>query len=315
MSHMPTALKMMAAGYGELDQLRPYDVDVPEPGPGEVTIDVRAAGVNPADYKAISGNRGRDESKLPLPIGFEVAGVISALGPDTEIASGGGAVGDAVLAFRLSGGYAEAITVPAKDVFAKPDALGFPEAANLLLAGTTAADMLRVVPVEAGQTVVIHGASGAVGVSLLQQLVPLGVRAIGTASEHSFATVRRFGGEPVSYGDGLEERLRELGSFDAAFDCVGTDEAVDTSLALVGKDRLVTIAAHGRAQADGFTALGGSNPESAAYRDSVRQQLIDMAARGALVVPMAGTYPLRDAAKALERVGGQHPGGKLALIP
>jgi NADPH2:quinone reductase len=307
---MATATKMMAAGYGAPDQVQPYEVDVPEPGPGEVTIDVRAAGVNPADYKAVAGNRGRDEANLPLPIGFEVAGVVSAAGPET-----GFAIGDEVLAFRVSGGYTSAITVPAKDVFAKPEALDFPEAANLLLAACTAADMLRVVPVEPGQTVIVHGASGAVGVSLLQQLAPLGVRAIGTASEHNFDSVRRFGAEPVTYGEGLEERLREHGPFAAAFDCVGTDEAVDSSLALVGKDRLVTVAAQGRAQEEGFAALGGMNPESAAYRDQVRPQLIEMAARGALIVPMAGTYPLRDAAKALERVGGQHPGGKLALIP
>jgi NADPH2:quinone reductase len=310
MSHMATATKMMAAGYGAPDQVRPYEVDVPEPGPGEVTIDVRAAGVNPADYKAVAGNRGRDEANLPLPIGFEVAGVVSAAGPDS-----GFAAGDEVLAFRVSGGYTSAITVPAKDVFAKPEALDFPEAANLLLAACTAADMLRVVPVEPGQTVVVHGASGAVGVSLLQQLAPLGVRAIGTASEHNFDSIRRFGAEPVTYGEGLEARLREHGPFDAAFDCVGTDEAVDSSLALVGKDRLVTVAAQGRAQQEGFAALGGMNPESAAYRDTVRPQLIEMAARGALIVPMAGTYPLRDAANALERVGGQHPGGKVALIP
>jgi len=271
---------------------------------------VRAAGVNPADYKAVAGNRGRDEANLPLPIGFEVAGVVSATGPDT-----GFAAGDEVLAFRVSGGYTSAITVPAKDVFAKPEALDFPEAANLLLAACTAADMLRVVPVEPGQTVVVHGASGAVGVSLLQQLAPLGVRAIGTASEHNFDSVRRFGGEPMAYGDGLEARLRELGPFDGAFDCVGTDEAVDTSLALVAKERLVTIAASGRAQDEGFAALGGGRPESAAYRDEVRPHIIDMAARGALIVPMAGTYPLREAAKALERIAGQHPGGKLALIP
>ena len=309
---MPRATKMMAAGYGAPDQVRAYEVEVPEPGPGEVTIDVRAAGVNPADYKAVAGNRGRDEANLPLPIGFEVAGVISAAGPGTEFA-----VGDAVLSFRVRGGYAAAITVPAKDVFAKPDALDFPEAANLLLAGATAADMLRVVPVEAGQTVVIHGASGAVGVSLLQQLAPLGVRAIGTASERSFGTVRRFGGEPVVYGDGLEERLRELApdGVDGAFDCVGTDESVDTSLALVGKDRVVTIAASGRAEDEGFAAVGGTRPESAAYRDEVRARIIDIAARGELVVPIARTYPLREAAKALELIAGQHPGGKLALIP
>jgi NADPH:quinone reductase-like Zn-dependent oxidoreductase len=308
MSHMP--IRMMAAGYGAPDQVRPYEVDVPEPGPGELTIEVRAVGMNPADYNAVAGNRGRDEANLPLPIGFEVAGVVSAVGPGTDFA-----VGDEVLAFRVRGGYAEAITVPAKDVFAKPDALDFPEAANLLLAACTAADMLRVVPVERGQTVVIHGASGAVGVSLLQQLAPLGVRAVGTASGKRFETVRRFGGEPVSYGDGLEARLRELGPFDGAFDCVGTDEAVDSSLALVGPDRLVTIAAQGRAHADGFAALGGMSPESAAYRDEARPRLIEMAARGDLVVPIAATFPLRDAAKALELIAGQHPGGKLALIP
>jgi NADPH:quinone reductase len=303
-------LKMMAAGYGAPDQVRPYDVEVPAPGPGEVTIEVRAAGMNPADYKAVAGNRGRDESKLPLPIGFEVAGVIGAAGPDT-----GFEAGDEVLSFRVAGGYAEAITVPAKDVFPKPATLGFPEAANLLLAACTAADMLRVVPVESGQTVVVHGASGAVGVSLLQLLAPLGAHAIGTASERSFDTVRRFGGEPVAYGDGLEQRLRERGPIDGAFDCVGTDEAVDSSLALVGKDRLVTVAAAGRAQQDGFTALGGMNPESAAYRDTVRPHLIDMAARGELVVPIAKTFPLRDAPAALELLATQHPGGKLALIP
>ncbi len=309
---MRQVLKMMAPDYGRPFQMRPYDVDLPDPGPDEVTIDVRAAGMNPADYKAVSGVRGRDESKLPLPVGFEVAGVISAAGPAT-----GFDIGDAVLAFRIAGGYAEAVTVPAKDVFAKPDALDFPEAANLLLVGATAADMLRVVPVESGQTVVVHGASGGVGVSLLQQLAPLGVRAIGTASERHFQTVRRFGGEPVTYGDGLEQRLRELApdGIDAAFDCVGTDEAVDTSLALAGKDRLVTVAAQGRAERDGFAALGGMRPESAAFRDEVRGRLVDMASRGDLVVPMARTYPLREAAEALELLAGQHPGGKLALIP
>src|SRR3954447_8679575 len=100
MSHMPKATKMMAAGYGEPDQVQPYEVDVPEAGPGEVTIDVRAAGVNPADYKAGAGNRGRAGATLPLPIGFEVAGVVSAAGPDT-----GFTAGDEVLAFRVRDGY------------------------------------------------------------------------------------------------------------------------------------------------------------------------------------------------------------------
>jgi NADPH:quinone reductase-like Zn-dependent oxidoreductase len=173
------------------------------------------------------------------------------------------------------------------------------------------------VPPQAGTTVVIHGASGAVGVSLLQQLAPLGLRAIGTASPTNFDEVRRFGGEPVAYGDGLEGRLRDLApdGFAAAYDCVGTDEAVDVSLALVRPDRLVTIAAAGRAGEEGFEVVGASRPDSAAFRDSNRADLVDMAARGDLVVPVSRTYPLEEAAAALSFLAEGHPGGKLALIP
>ena len=103
-----------------------------------MTIEVRAAGLNPVDFKLFSGARGADPDALPLPVGLEVAGVLNAIGPDTEIASGGGEVGGGVLAFRVSGGYSSALTVPAADVFAKPATLDFPEAANLLLVGGTA---------------------------------------------------------------------------------------------------------------------------------------------------------------------------------
>jgi NADPH:quinone reductase-like Zn-dependent oxidoreductase len=314
---MTNAKAVVAASYGGPEVLEVRDVEVPAPGPGEVTIEVRAAGLNPVDYKLFSGARGADPDALPLPVGLEVAGVISAVGDGAEIATGGGAVGDEVLAFRVVGGCASSLNVPASDVFAKPATLDFPEAANLLLVGGTAADMLRVVPAEAGTTVVIHGASGAVGVSLLQQLEPLGVRAIGTASEANFDEVRRFGGEPVTYGDGLEQRLRELApeGFAAAYDCVGTDEAVDVSLALVGPENLVTIAAAPRAAADGFKAVGGADPESAAFRAANRAALVQLAADGKLVVPVARTFPLDEAVEALTLLAGQHPGGKLALIP
>ena len=118
-------------------------------------------------------------------------------------------------------------------MFAKPPGLDHPSAANLLLAGTTAAEMLHVTGVRAGETVVVHGASGAVGVSVLQQARELGVRCVGTASEHNFDTVRRFGGEPVVYGDGLADRLRAAApdGFAAALDTVGTDEAGDVTSA------------------------------------------------------------------------------------
>src|SRR3978361_1705998 len=139
-----TARQVLAPRYGGPEVLETVEETVTPAGPGQVTIEVRAVGLNPADYKMVAGAYSRDPPALPIRPGYEVAGVIAALGADTEIASGGGAVGDEVLAFRVQGGYSSVLTVPAQDVFAKPAALGFPEAANLLLAGTTGADMLRV---------------------------------------------------------------------------------------------------------------------------------------------------------------------------
>ncbi len=312
------ARRVIAPQFGGPEVLRVVEEEVPQPGPGQVRIEVRAAGVNPADYKGFSGRMNRDPGTLPIRPGYEVAGVVAELGADTELASGGGAVGDEVIAYRVSGGYASMLTVPAKDVFAKPAALDFPAAANLLLVGATAAEMLHVVEVKKGETILVHGASGAVGVSVLQQARHLGVRAIGTASERNFDLVWRFGGEPVAYGDGLRERVAELApdGIDAALDCVGTDEAVDVSLALVpSKERIVTIAAFARAQGEGFKVIGGGMPASAAFREAVRQHLIDLAASGDLVVPIARTYPLDQAAAALSFLAEGHPGGKLALVP
>src|SRR4051794_11790035 len=265
---------------GDLDVFTLEEYDVPPPGPGEVTVQVRAAGMNPADYKHIANG---DPADFPKAVGYEVAGVLTALGPDTQLASGGGEAGDEVLAFRVTGGWASALTVPARDVFTKPPSVSFEEAANLLLAGTTAAEMLHVTDVSEGETVLVHGASGSVGVSLLQQAALRGVRVIGTASEGRFDTVRGFGGQPVAYGDGLEQRVRDLApeGIAAALDCVGTDEAVDVSLALVAdRNRIVTIAAMQRAEADGIRVIGGAMPASKAFRDSVRGDLIGLAGDG-----------------------------------
>lgn len=317
MPSIRTAVQVIAPEYGGPDVLATIETELPPPGPGEVLIEVRACGVNPVDYKTFGGVRSADPAVLPIHPGFEVAGVIAAVGPATRIASGEAREGDAVLAFRVSGGYASAIVVPADDVFAKPDRLGFPEAANLLLVGATAAEMLEVVHAGEGDTLLVHGASGAVGVSVLQQARLLGARVIGTAGPDSFETVRRFGGEPVAYGDGLEERVRDAApdGIDAALDCVGTDEAVDVSLALADRDRVVTIAAFPRAQAEGFAAIGGSSPGSAEFRDNARPRLIALAESGDLVVPVARTYPLEQASEALAFLAEGHPGGKLALEP
>jgi len=305
----------MATSWGSPDEWEFADVAVPSPRAGEVTIRVRAAGVNPADAKHVAAQR--PGVTLPVPIGYEVSGELSAIGPDTRIGSGEARVGDEVLAFRVSGGYATELTVSAEKVFAKPSTLSHAEAANLLLAGATASEMLHVTRVAPGETILLHGASGAVGVMVLQLARLRGVRVIGTASSASFERVERFGGIPVAHGQGLSKRVTDAASepIAAALDAVGTDEAVDVSLELVAdRSRIVTIAAAGRAAVDGFVSIGGAMPASAAYRDGVRGELLRLAGASELVVPVAATYPLAEAREAVALVMGGHPGGKVALL-
>ncbi|MGO1508233.1 MAG: NADP-dependent oxidoreductase [Microbacterium sp.] len=307
----------IATSWGSPDTWEFVDHEPSAPDIGEITVRVHAAGVNPADAKHVAAPR--DGVELPVPIGYEVSGVVTAVGPDTQIGSGAVEVGDEILAFRIRGGYAEEVTIPAEKAFHKPDALSHPEASNLLLAGTTAAQMLAVTGAASGETILLHGASGAVGVSVLQQAALRGIRVIGTASRARFDEVRRFGGEPVEYGDGLAERIPALTDdpIAAGLDAVGTDEAIDVSLELVAdRSRIVTIAAAAaRAQAEEVQWIVGSQPESTRFRDEARAGLIDLASRGLLVVPMATTYPLGQAPEALRFLAEGHPGGKIALIP
>ncbi len=311
---MLTARQWIAADFGGPEVLQLREVEVSPPGPGEVTIAVRACGMNPADYKHFGP--GQDPRLLPLVIGYEAAGVITEVGPGAQLATGG-AAGDEVVAFQVLGGYATAITVPAKDVFAKPASLDFAQAANLLLAGTTAAELVATAAVAKGDTVLLHGAAGAVGASVLQQARLVGARVIGTASEPDFGVVEAFGGVPVSYHGDLAERVRLAApdGIDAVLDTVGSDDAVDASLALVSdRRRFVTLTAFRRAGAEGFVAIGASNPASGPFRANARAGMLSMAAAGSLTVRMARTFAFDDARDAVAMLAGPHPSGKLALV-
>jgi NADPH:quinone reductase-like Zn-dependent oxidoreductase len=308
------AQQWQAARFGGPEALELVRTDIAPPAAGFVVVDVRAASMNPADYKHIAP--GQDPALLPLTLGFEVAGVIRAAGPGTEIASGGGVPGDEVIAAQITGGYATQVSVRADDVFAKPPALSFAAASGLILAGSTAAELLHTVGVTAADTVLLHGAAGAVGTSVLQQARLAGARVIGTSSPDSFDMVRRYGGEPVRYGPGLEQRVRALapGGITAALDTVGTDEAADVSLTLVpDRARIVTTAAFSRAAAAGFDFVGARNPRSGPYRAQIRSRLIELAAAGRLVVPVGATFPFAQAPAALAALMGRHPAGKLVL--
>jgi len=270
--------------------------------------------MNPADAKHIAP--GQDRALLPLSVGYEVAGVVTAFGPGTELASGGGAVGGQVVAAMVDGGYTIAITVPASDVFAKPTTLSFPQAANLLLVGITTANLLHSSAAKEGETVLLHGAAGAVGVSVLQQARLLGVRVVGTASQANFEFVQFYGGIPVEYGPGLLDRVRAAApeGIAAALDTVGSNEAGDVSLALVAdRNRVITIADARRAQADGYVFVGSSNPASGPFRARARGRILKLAQDGDLVVPMGETFEFADAAAAFTTLITPRPPGKLAL--
>ena len=313
---MTQARRWVATDFGGPEVLEETVVELSEPESGEVIVDVRAAGMNPADYKHFGP--GQDPKLLPLTIGSEVAGVIAALGSATQIASGGGAIGDEVVAFPISGGYSSAIRCSAANVFLKPTPLSLPQAANLLLVGTTAADALDVIGLSAGETVLVHGAAGGVGTSVVQQARELGAEVIGTASERDLEAVRLLGGTAIRYGPGLERRARDAapGGIDAAIDTVGVDEALDVSLAVVvDRQRIVSTAGFARAKRDGFQTVGASNPRSAPFRAAARTSILALAEAGRLTVPVGETFPLSDTRSAVAALMGKHPYGKLALLP
>ncbi len=165
---------VVATGYGGPEVLSVIDTEPPRPGPGQVVVDVRAAGTNPADAKSYSGVWGSDPARLPLRLGYEAAGVVSAVGADAVGPTGPIAVGDEVVVFRTSGAYAEQVVAKASAVLAKPAGLGWSQAAGLLLAGSTAVHTLEATAVTAGETVLVHGASGGVGLMAVQLAVARG---------------------------------------------------------------------------------------------------------------------------------------------
>jgi NADPH2:quinone reductase len=311
---------VVAASYGGPEVLEVRDVEVPSPRSGEVTIEVRAAGVNPYDCKVYSGTMGSDQGRLPLALGVEVAGVVTAVGDDATGPAGIVEIGDEVIGFPVTGGYAAALTVPATSVFPKPQALSFEQAAGLSQVGVTAYHLLEATGVGLGDTVLVHGVSGGVGLAAAQLAADRGAMVIGTASAHRHGQLREMGITPVEYGEGLVDRVRAVATdgVDVALDTVGTDEAVDSSLELVDDhDRIATVAAFGRAGDAGIKLLGngpGADPGTE-IRDRARLVLTALVERGLLRVVVARTFPLADAAAAHELVMEGHAGGKVVLVP
>jgi NADPH:quinone reductase-like Zn-dependent oxidoreductase len=310
---MSAVRRVVAVGYGGPENLAVEEVSLPDPGPSEARVSVRAAGVNPADAKKYRGPG--DPALLPLPLGFEAAGVVTAVGPGVAQA-----FGDEVIVFRTQGAYASDLVVDTATLTPKPASLGWPEAGGLMLTGATAWHTLVATEVAADDTVLVHGAAGGVGLPAVQLARLRGARVIGTASERNHDLLRELGAEPVTYGEGLADRVRALApdGVDVAIDLVGTDEAMDVSLELVAdRSRIATIANFARGPQEGVKLLGGgpgADPGTE-IRDSARAELARLAGEGTLRVLVASTYPLDLAADAHRQILTSHTTGKLVLLP
>jgi NADPH:quinone reductase len=311
---------VVATKYGGLDVLDLIETDLPTPKDGEVVVEVRAAATNPIDYKFFSGTYGDDPAKLPMRLGLEVAGVVVATQGEVTGPSAPIHVGDEVIVYPGSGGYATAVVANAESVISKPENMSFEEASGLMLTGTTAVHALRAASVGAGNTVLIHGAAGGVGLMAVQIAVADGARVIATASNSQHDMLRELGAEPVRYGDGLLERVRALApeGIDAAIDLIGTDEAGEVSVALVADhDRLATIVGSGKGARLGMKALGmgpGADPGTE-LRAAARLDLVRRVEDGTLKVFVDATFTLADAADALRDLKEGHSHGKIVLIP
>jgi NADPH2:quinone reductase len=300
------------ADFGGPEQLTVQTVPTPEPGPGEVRVTVRAIGVNPIDWKLYSGALGRDPRSLG-GIGFELAGVVDAVGDGvTEWAPG-----DEVIATQVPGnGYTDAAVVPAAGLIAKPEGLSWELAASVPVAGATAAHAVEAAGVADGTTLLVHGGAGGVGGLVVQLARRRGARVIATASERNHDYLRSFGAEPVTYGDGLLDRVRALApdGVHAVVDTVGTDEAIDVSLALVDPGRVVSIAGY-RRRDDGIVLIGGGGDPGTEIRDAARPEVARLLASGELTLPIQRTYPLEETAAAHREGQAGHTRGKLVVVP
>ncbi|NTW38985.1 MAG: NADP-dependent oxidoreductase [Cellulomonadaceae bacterium] len=306
----------MASAYGGPEVLHILEVDPGHPGPGQVLLEIRAAGVNPSDWKQYSGVWGTDPANLPMFLGNEAAGVVLAIGEGVD----GFGVGDEVIAYRAPGAYSDRLVVPVEALVHKPAAMSWEKAGGLMVAGATAAHTLAATGVGTGDTVLIHGASGGVGAMAVQLAKARGARVIGTGAQVNHEYLTDLGATPVAYGTGLVDRVRALAphGISAAIDAAGTVEALDTSVALVkDRHRIATIAGFAYGARLGVQRLGsgpGADPGTE-VRLGARERLVRLWEAGKLDVRVGAVYHLADVGRAHRAGIDGRVQGKIILVP
>ena len=304
---------------GSPDVLRLVEVPDPVAGPGEVVVQIEAAGVNPVDVKQRAGIRPLPPITEPRHVGFDGAGTITSVGEGVS----GFAVGDRVAIGDTRGTYATALRVPVRNLTLLLDGVTAAEGAALSIPVGTAYQSLRSLGVRKGDTLLIHAGSGAVGQAAVQFAVLWGATVIATASPQRHEQVRALGAIPIAYGEGLSDRVREAApqGVDVALDCAGTDEAIRTSLELVAdRERIATIVRGPDAAEFGIRAFSGGSPvplseQEQEWRREAVGVAINLIEAGDFQIDLGPELPLAEAARAHELIEQHAASGKIILRP
>lgn len=304
--------------FGGPEVLTLVEVPDPAPGEGEIAVRVEAAGVNPIDGKLRAGLRASDPIREPRRVGGDGAGTVTAVGPGVD----GFRPGDAVVFVGAPGAYATDVVVQASNALARPPQVSAAAGAAIGIPIGTAYQTLRSLAVGPGDTLLLHGGSGAVGQAAIQFAVLWGARVIATTSDRRAETVRALGATPVAYGAGLVGRVRNLApeGITVAIDSAGTDEANEASLELVADHSRIATLVRGRdAVGWGIRAFSGGSPlpltpQQQAWRAEAVPVAVALLAAGAFTVELGPSFALADAADA-HRAVEAGADGKIVLVP
>jgi NADPH:quinone reductase-like Zn-dependent oxidoreductase len=306
---MPRAVRFDQ--YGGLEVLKVVEVDRPKPGPRGVLIRVKAAGINPGEASIRKGLFAeRWPSTFPSGQGSDLAGIVEEVGAEVKNV----AVGDEVIGFTNNrSSQAELVVVEADNLVPRPGNVSWEQAGALFVAGTTAYAAVRSVALSAGETVVVSGAAGGVGSIVVQLAKNAGARVIGVAGEANHKWLTEHDVIPVTYGDGVEERILAAsgGKVDAFIDTFGGGY-VELALKLgVAKSRIDTIIDFAAAAKYGVKTEGNHEAANA----EVLAQLAGLLAAGCLEIPIARVYPLAEVREAYRELEQRHTRGKIVLEP
>jgi NADPH:quinone reductase len=297
--------------YGERDVLYVTEIPMPTPGPGQVVVAVRAAGINPGESSIRRGLLAdRFPATFPSGQGSDLAGVVTDVGEGVVA----WAPGDEVLGFSWDrSSHASHVAVPADQVVAKPAALSWEVAGSLYVVGCTAYAAVRAIRAGPGDTVGVSAAAGGVGSVVVQLLGVRGARALGIASAANADWLTDHGALPVAYGDGLAGRLTDAApdGIDAFIDLFGP-EYVELAIDLgIDPQRIETIISWEKAREVGAKAEGSGT----ASTPEVLTEMAGLVATGAIEIPIAATFPLEEVSAAFDLLEQRHTHGKIVLIP